>query len=237
VSIIGRQGASNLGDFNFEAFIATGVFDNSFNLGWNFLAERACDSINTDLVMLKIAWNLLGWFKIPGRIPCVVGIVWVVRVIIIKIVVEAIIKTISGPVSAGIPVDVLSVVAKRRCVLALISALPSVPIVIYLRFECSLSTSAHHILASPIRNVGAVLHHLSTVASPSVVSPGAVLEASVDATIHTLLAHILVNNPIVLADCVCGVAVLKAGCLSGDCKSKETYKSDSEGRISGHILY
>ena len=175
--------------------------------------------------------------KVPGGIPGIVWVVWVVWVVVIEIVVEAVVEATISPVLALIPVDVLSVVAKLGGVIALLATLISIPVVADLGLESSLCTSAGYVLASPVRNIGAVSHNVNAVACISVVSESAVLETSVDAAIHALLTNVLVNNPVILANGVGDVAVIKAGSLSGHSESEQAYQAKSEGRVSCHIQF
>ncbi len=176
--------------------------------------------------------------KVPCGIPGVVGVVWVVGVVVIKIKVEAVVEAPISPVLALIPVDVLSVVAELGGIIALVTTLPGIPVVVVdLGLESSLSASVDHVLASPVGNEGAVSHNLSAVVGISIVSKSAVLETSVDAAVHALLANVLVNNPVVLANCVGDIAVIKAGSLSTHSEYKQAYQAKGEGRFSGHIQY
>jgi hypothetical protein len=120
----------------------------------------------------------------------------------------------------------------------LVATFPSIPVVVVdLGSECSLSASADHALASPVGNVGTVSHNLSAVAGISVVSESAVLETSVNAAVHTLLANILVNNPVVLTNGVSDVAIINAGSLGAHRESEKAYQAKGEGRVSCHIQY
>jgi len=176
--------------------------------------------------------------KVPSRIPGVVGVVWVVWVVVIEIVVEAVVEAPISPVLALIPVDVLSVVAELGGVVALPTTLISIPVVVAdLGLEGSLCASVDNVLASPVGNIGAVSHNLSAVAGIGVVSESAVLETSVDAAVHTLLANVLVNNPVILTNGVGDVTVFNAGSLSGHSESEQAYKAKSEGSVSCHIQY
>ena len=175
--------------------------------------------------------------KVPCGIPGVVGVVWVVWVVVIEIVVEAVVEASISPVLALSPIDVLSVVAELGGVIALLATLISIPVVADLWFESSLCTSAGDVLASLVRNIGAVSHYVNACAGISPVSEGAVLETSVDAAVHALLANVLVNNPVILANSVGDVAVIKAGSLSGHSESEQAYQAKSEGRVSCHIQY
>jgi hypothetical protein len=173
--------------------------------------------------------------KVPCGIPCVVGVVWVV---VIKIVVETVVEAPISPVLALTPVNVLSVVAELGSIIALVATLPSIPVVVIdLGSECSLSAPANHALASPVGNVGTVSHNLSAVAGISIVSESAVLETSVDAAVHALLANVLVNNPVVLTNGVGNVAVVNAGSLGAHSESEQAYQAKGEGRVSCHIQY
>ena len=115
---------------------------------------------------------------------------------------------------ALIPVDILSVVTEGRGIIALVAALISTPIPVNLGLESFFSTSVDYVGACIVGDIRAVSHNLSAVASPCVVIKGSILETSVDAAIHTLLADVLVNNPVVLTNGVSDVAVIKAICLS-----------------------
>ena len=63
-------------------------------------------------LLSEITWYFLSRLKIPCFIICVIGIVRVVRIIIIKVEVETIVEAGTSPISAGIPVDILCIVAK-----------------------------------------------------------------------------------------------------------------------------
>lgn len=176
--------------------------------------------------------------KVPGGIPGVVGVVWVVWVVVIEIVVEAVVEAPISPVLALIPVDVLSVVAELGGIVTLVSTLISSPVVVAnLGLEGSLCASVDNVLASLVRNIGAVSHNVNAVACISVVSESAVLETSVDAAIHALLTNVLVNNPVILANGVGDVTVFYAGSLSGHSESEQAYQAKSEGRVSCHIQF
>ncbi len=120
-------------------------------------------------------------------------------------------------------------------IIALVSTFISTPIIVNLGLECSLSTSVDHVLARPVGNIGAVTHKLSAVTGISIVSESAVLETSADAAVHALLANVLVNNPVVLANCVGDIAVIKAVSLSTHSESEQAYQTKGKGRVSSHI--
>ena len=101
-------------------------------------------------LLLEVRGDFLSGMYVPSAIPSVVGIIWVVWVIIFEVEIEAIVEAVSSPVSALIPVDIFGVVAKSGSIVALITALPSTPELVQLRLEGLLSTSADHILASPV---------------------------------------------------------------------------------------
>ena len=149
------------------------------------------------------------------KFPCgILGFFGVVWVVVIEIVVVAVVEALISPVLALTPVDVLSVIAELGGIIALVPTLPSILVEVFdLGSECSLSASVNRALTSPVGNVGTVSHNLSAVAGISVVSESAVLETSGDAAVHALLANILVNNPVVLANGVGDVAVFNAGSL------------------------
>ena len=161
--------------------------------------------------------------KVPCGIPGVIGVVWVV---VIEIVVEAVVEAPISPVLALRPVDILSVVAELSGVVALPATLISIPVVVAdLGFEGSLSASVDDILASPVGNIGTISHNFSAVAGISVVSESAVLETSVDAAVHALLANVLVNNPVILTNGVGDVTVFNAGSLSSHSESEQAYQA------------
>ena len=113
-----------------------------------------------------------------------------------------------------IPVNILSIVAEGRGIIALVAALISIPIPINLRLESFFSTSVDDVRAGLVGDIRAECNYLSAVACPSIVIEGDILEASIDAAVHTLLTDVLVNNPVVFANCVGNVAVIKATSLS-----------------------